>query len=344
MSKIGLLNRKYIKMNIFCDGTHHEALAKSLQFLFEKRLGHKLFFPYGMEWFDSGNWLVGKPYGNSARSTALQFLSGALPNDGTGVVNVPNKMTFEEFKNTPIDIMIASYYDHNDTYDELIKKYHPHAKLITQYGNSWPVHPKTRNLLSSTAPIHLPCEMNACWYREEFQTKIYEPDGTERVNLISCFSNAININSLFSKDWSDFLSLEKLLPEYEFRSYGGGCRDGSLQENDVAKTMKKSRFIYHGKENGDGYGFVAHQIACSGTPIIFKGHQYKGKLAEIFLEDGKTGYDIDIRHLDGVVGSLKTASNDEILSMGHEIRQRFIQNVDFDNDAHKVRDFLEALQ
>src|SRR5260221_4346404 len=219
-------------MIVFSD-FHHESLAQSLQLLFEKRLGHKIFFPTGMEWFYQGHWKIGDPYGPSARNTALQFLNGALPADGTGVVSVPNGMTFEQFKETPIDIMIASYYDHIPVYLDLIKKYHPQAKLITQYGNAWDVHPLTTNLLSSTQPFSVPPSVNVCWYHQEFDTTLYR-FGIEDRNpqQLASFTNALPLSSIYATDWRDFQELEQeLISTHICCSFGGGCRNGSLPQD-----------------------------------------------------------------------------------------------------------------
>lgn len=331
-------------MNIFSD-YHHQALATSLQLLFEKRLGHKLFFPYGIEWFDSGNWLIGNPYSQSARNTALQFLTGSIPQDGTGIVTIPNKMTFEEFIATPIDIMIASYYDHIPVYQRLIERYHPNAKLIVQFGNEWPYHPLAHNLLSSTAPLNIPNNVNVVYYHQEFDPIFTTlPTTKNQSKEISTFVNALPLNSIFSQDWQDFLTLESLLPGYRFYSYGGGCRNACISHDRVIIEMRSSRFAVHFKEGGDGYGHIIHQLAATGTPVIFKGHQYKGKLAECFLEDGITGFDADKHSLTEIAQLIGDCSFESINNMSREIYTRFKNTVDFDKEEQDIRRFLDRLQ
>ncbi len=340
-------------MTIFAD-RHHDALYASFQMLFEKRLGHTLYHPYGMDWFDSGNWLLGAPYGDTARNTALQFLDSALPEDGTAILFPHSGISFEEFKHMHIDIIIASYYPHIELYEKLRQEFHPNAKLITQYGNEWPLHPMTRNLLSSTKPFPVPATVNACFYHQEFDTTLFAPDWKERETylelgglpqMLCSYVNALPCNDLFAQDNRDFYILSIALQGYaHVLSFGGGCKDGSLSQGKLAESMRRSRFALHFKEGGDGFGHVIHQLAATGTPIIFKGHQYKGKLAEVFLEDGKTGIDADLYSLDEVAKRIKSASTDEILTMSHEIYRRFCEHVNFDTEQPKIEHFLANLQ
>lgn len=330
-------------MIVFAD-YHHKGLADSLVALFEKRLGHKIYFPVGMDWFYSQNWAIGNPY-PEPKKTALQFLNGGHPDDGTAIIHPPRGITFQEFKEMPIDIVIASYYDHIPLYQKLIDTFHPNAKLIVHFGNEWIWGPSIKNLMSSTAPLNLPSSVNAVYYHQEFDTSLYSPSNLAREKKITSYVNALNLNGLFRQDWKDFLDLEDVIGgEYDFYSYGGGCRNGSLDETSVADSMKKTQIVFHLKTGGDGYGFVIHQLAATGTPIIFRSSQYKGKLAEVFLEHEKTGFDLDKLPLVDLAKWLKSSPKEECDAMGVEIRERFTQNVDFNAEQLKIQKFLNDLQ
>src|SRR3990167_20171 len=144
-------------MQIFCD-RHHSALFSSLVILFEERLGHKLYFPLGMEWYERELWNI-YPH----LDTAKQYLSLDQlyrPKDGTSPLNQiieeesgtymvvdpqSNKkihgMSLEKFLSTKIDIVIASIPQHVEIYKELARK--KGAKFIYQIGNAWSIEADT---------------------------------------------------------------------------------------------------------------------------------------------------------------------------------------------------------
>lgn len=323
-------------LKIFAD-YHNQALVRSLQLLFEKRLGHQVYFPTGIEWYDEGYWNIGDVYGDTARNTALQFLAQLPPHDGTGVVEVPNGITFKEFCETKFDVIIASYYPHIDTYERLRKKYQPNAKLVAQYGNNWSFHPDIKNLLSSTSPFQVPNKVRTCWYHQEFDETIFNPGYSHRSQNIISFVHALPVNDLFKKDWEDWQYLEKKNPMWRFLSYGASCRNGCLSEERVAREMKTSQWMLHLKAGGDGYGHSIFKAAACGLPIIFRSSQYKGKMAEKLLVHFETGIDLDRTGLDGDLNL------DYSPEMGENIRKKFKEYVDFENEARKVQEFLEDL-
>ena len=57
--------------------------------------------------------------------------------------------------------------------------------------------------------------------------------------------------------------------------------------------MQESKYGFHCKTGGDGYGHVIHQYAAVGRPLIYRSSQYKNRLAEKFLENDITGFDLD---------------------------------------------------
>lgn len=327
-------------MKIFCD-RHHQSLWESLQLLFEKRLGHELFHPYGMDWFPE-HWALARPYGDNI-DTAKQFLASGVPTDGTAVINPTRGISFDDFKKTPFDIIIASYYPHIEIYERLRQRYQPQAKLIAQYGNEWPIHPLCKNLLSSTAPFQIPSNINACWYHQEINQAVFKPYNAFPSRRITSFSNAMPLNDLFKQDWQDFLQLESLLPDFEMKSFGGGCRNGSLSQEDVAKEMNNSQWIVHFKKGGDGFGHVLHSAFACGVPVIYKGSQYKGKLGGELLIHLETGIDIEAMGLQTAADYLRSLSIDAMMDYRKRVLEKFRQKVNYNKEEEEIRGFLQKL-
>ena len=193
---------------------HHDGLYRSLQLLFEKRLGWELFRPIGEEWFKEGYWLIAKPY-NDDPGTIIQFLGirdgGYVPFDGTRPLNeikrsgegyflvrAPGRdhkaVTLEQFKNIEFDIILASYLPHYHTFTELRNKYQPQAKVICQAGNNWLLAAnwnEIRNLMAACAPVPVPKGVNTVFYHEEFDTDIYKPSAQKPTKTISSFVNTL---------------------------------------------------------------------------------------------------------------------------------------------------------
>lgn len=327
-------------MKILAD-FHHSELARSLQIVLVERLGHQLYFPYGMEWFDKGYWLIGKPYGAEAWRTATQFLKGSIPQDGTGKVTVPNQLTFEEFLKTPIDAMIATYIDHNQTYHELIGRYKPGCKLITQIGNEWLIdYSVTKNLMASTSPFNVPSGVNAVFYHQEFPLPGYQEPSRNMAfySFVNCLQHAEG----FKQDWQDFLELEKHLPNC--KSFGSGCRDGNITgKQNIYNLMKESRYGIHLKSGGDGYGHIIHNWYAAGRPVIYRGSQYQGKIAGKLLVDGQTGWDLDKHSFDELSHIILQQSYLDYADMCSRAYNIFMSQVDFQQDVTAISQFLSRL-
>ena len=271
-------------MVIFTDASHHGGLMTSFNLLFNRRLSHVVLYPWGMDWFEKGFWHIGDCYGDDAHQPAKQFLTGSLPKDGTETISIKNTTTFDEFLENHIDLIIVTHYSNIDSFEELKNRYHPQAKIIHQFGNSWEPHPLTRNLMLSTEPMDIPSNINWISYHQNIDEAVYghysrSSSGTNR--LISSFVNALPINSIFQQDWKDFLEFETIMNDYTLKSYGGGCRDGSLSQNDVAKEMTESDWIIQFKHDGDG-------LAIRSTVVLLVGHHLSSKVlntGENWVED-----------------------------------------------------------
>lgn len=349
--------------NVFLD-FHHAGLLQSFILFFEKRLGGKVYRPIGMDWATKGFWKV---YDHPA--TQLQFLTmdqGYRPIDGTLPLNNIQKVengvyycqdidsgyynraiTFDKFLSMDIDIIIASMPQHIDPFVRLQNQHKPNAKLIYQIGNNWNVDGSMMiNNVMASAKVEIPAWINSIVYHQEFDKEIfYYRDPVNTRNIFS-FINCFNTQEHFKQDWQLFETVEKLLPDWNFKSYGGQCRDGSQDgSRNLSTAMVNSRFIWHTKNQGDGYGHILFNTASIGRPTIIKFMDYKDKLGEKLLIDGETCIAIDNLSEYEIVNKINFYNQpDEYRKLAKNIRENFKQKVDFDREAMALKDFIDNLK
>jgi len=354
-------------MIVFTD-FHHASLYTSLQLLFEKRLGGTLLRPIGEEWFKEGYWKLAEPYGNDP-GTIAQFLRISdipyQPKDGSRPLNVikeENKewylikglsddekaVTLEQFKEIKFDYIIASYFPHYQTFTELQQKYQPQAKVICQMGNNWLGMVDWRyvkNLLASIGPVAIPGGVNALFYHQEFDTNIFKNAPPYKGKAIRSFVNTLNTSPLFGNDWATFLRLEQALPEFKFTSYGSMCRDGVITgDEEVAKAIHNSSFVFHLKTGGDGYGHIIHNAFACGRPPIVNKSQYTGCLAESLMIDNQTCIDLESGteqdNIERIRQFSQPGKHNELCKNAYN---KFKEIVNFDEEFKKIKQFLENL-
>ncbi len=357
-------------MKVFVD-FHHHALLQSLILLFEKRLGGEVYRPIGMEWYEEGYWNV---YNHPA--TAAQYLSKDQlykPTDGTPPLNqiieqekgiylchdigeeIPNKaIDFEKFKETKFDTLIASLPQHIEPFRKLISLYQPQAKLIFQIGNDWNIDKHQASLLDGImASAQIPFQGNVngyngkpltlIQYHQEFDLNTFYYEPPKPTKKIYSFINCLNTSDLYKKDWELFLELERLMPEWEFKSFGGQCRDGAINDNKVlADKMREATFIFHCKTNGDGYGHAIHNAAAIGRSLIVRlNNDYEDKLANVLI-DPQTSTTVDFQTPEQIAREIVEFGYPEV--KGKRIHERFKEYVNFDTEEQSIRQFLENLQ
>lgn len=329
--------------------------------LFEGRMGHMVYRPIGREWYDEGFWKI---YDHPSTIEQYLGIGGATPdgtpplNDIAGVVGglylcndidsgkTNRAITLESFKSMPFDIVIASIPQHIEPFRELIRKYKPEAKLIFQVGNSWSVDANSvKNVMASAIVPNVLPGINFVSYHQEFDTKVFRPGGTFQDKDIYSFVNCFNTAEIFKEDWELFTQMESLMPEWNFRAFGGQCRDGSKNgSNQLAGAMRTCRFAWHTKKNGDGFGHVLHNLGSIGKPFIIKAEYYRGKMAEPFIIDGETCLAIDSLSIEEIKNKIEYFSdNDRYLKLTNNLIRKFKETVDFDKDEEKVKDFLAHL-
>lgn len=351
---------------------HHGALLQSLILLFERRLGGRVFRPIGLEWYEKGFWRI-----NDQRDTAEQFLGmHTVPSDGTPPLNdieasindeiylvrdtiegVNKAITYDTFLRIPIDIVIASIPQHIEPFRRLCDMHPSKPKLIFQIGNQWDVFDTNlvKNCMVSTSIVNHPEGINYVQYHQEFDTEIFRPSRivTNQYNVDADYPEA-SMQTIYSfinilqnhRDWATFLQCEKLLEgQFEFRSFGGQCRDGNMTgARELAAKMREAKFIWHTKSGGDGYGHILHNAFAVGRPVIIRREDYSGKLGDKLLIPGETCIAIDQMDAAEIVHFIKYFSQpDRYATMAKNVYNKFREVVEFDREEQEIRQFLERL-
>jgi hypothetical protein len=370
--------------NVFAD-FHHASLLNSLIMLFEGRLGGNLYRPIGEEWYKRGFWKIYDHPATvqqflgigGATPDGSQSLNDVINEEFTTVENKPpysgfhfpfynchdinsdktNKaITFDAFMLAPIDIVIASIPQHIEPFKRLCAIHPNHPKLIYQIGNAWNIpNNSVANVMASAIIPNIPPGVNFVSYHQEFDLNIFRPftklvsDNGALIwpekNIYS-FVNCFDIQDHFRFDWELFKQIEKQMPDWNFKVYGGQCRDGSIgPASQVAHKMREARFIWHTKAGGDGYGHVIHNIPAVGRPMIVRAMYYQGKMAQGLIKDGETAIVIDNLSNNEIVNKIKYYSDpDRYVKICATAYQNFKKVVDFDREEAQIRIFLANLQ
>lgn len=274
------------------------------------------------------------------KETAVQYLERELE-------GLPG-ITLADFKDTKFDILLCSIPQHVPMWIKLRDLYQPQSKLIFQVGNAWTFDNNfpIKNILAS-AKIHQLVGFHVQEYHQEFSLDLFNFEPIKGTKKIYSFINCLNTVSLYREDWELFLELERLLPEYEFCSFGGQCRDSAIAPiSEVARLTKEAEFIYHVKSMGDGFSHGMFTAAACGKPIITRLSDYKGKLAEPLIEDGISSVIVDnktpeqIAEIIRLIGSRPSTDLDLMSKMSYA---NFKDNVDFDKEQQSIEVFLQNL-
>jgi len=339
---------------------HHYDLYNSLWLLFEKRLGWKLYTFYGNEWHTNGYW----KYSN-LEGTIKQYLypMGTIE-DKDRDENCSHffppyfyierskdtyyrLLTFQEFLNTDVDIIIPTVFNHERSFYELQQKYKPSAKLIRQTANIFDQTDTNlyKNQLCSTLPLFksLPDNTNKVLYHEEFCTDMfnYIPGNSENKKIKNLLHYAKHIE-MVRVLWYEYKSK---LPEFQFFMHGADGDNGILQfKPDIINAIQDSMFIWHVKPNGDGFGYNIHEAYACGRPVITRVQDYKDHIGGLLLEDGITCIDIGNCSIDKGVEKIRYYSKHENYEkMSKNAYERFKQVVDYDKEFVEIKKFLEKL-
>jgi|SRR3990167_593034 len=340
---------------------HHEQLYHSLQALIEDRLSWELYRPIGEKWATEGYWMNAKIYGNHP-DTIKQYLQirNAIPtkmgprNEVIGETEdyyliessfkTEKAVTLEQCRKMKPDVVIASYFDNVEPFKRLAKEVG--AKFIMHLGNVWPIPwDMIDNVLSSTSPFPVPSGKNVCFYHQEIDLKtFYKGDYTYDSKLLVSFVNCLAEHDIHKQSWEDFQTLEKMMPEYTFKSYGISNRDGTIiTQQEVADIMRSAKFGIHLKGGADGFGHVIFDWFALGKPVIFRSSQYKGKLAEPHLIHGVTGFDLEQISFEALKDKIISISEEEYNRMCENVYRIFKEKVDYNREEEEIKKFMENL-
>lgn len=354
-------------MRVFTD-FHHAGLLQSLILLFERRLGGEVYRPIGTEWYKNGFWKV---YDHPATVEQFLGIGGATP-DGSRPLNEvlmthlspPNAtivyhckdidsdetnkaITLQGFMALPFDIVIASLPYHIEPFKRLCEMHPSKPKLIYQIGNAWTVDAGLApNVMASAIINGVPEHINFITYHQEFDLNVFSYSPPVENKNITTLVNCFNTAGHFVTDWALFQKIEQLMPAWNFKSYGGQCRDGCMHGNkQVAEAIRQSRFIWHTKNGGDGYGHILFNTGAVGRPMIVKKQYYDGKLGAQLMIDGQTCIAIDGLNPEEIIRKIEYYNDTErYQTMCKNVYTNFMQTVDFSKEANTLQTFFANLR
>jgi hypothetical protein len=294
---------------IFVD-YHHSALYRSLQLLFEERLGWEVYRAIGSEWYHEGYWKVYDHPHTVDQFLGLQQASGVPKDvhgdpltedecknlhytveDGIYYIHDPvhksnhRAITLDRFKGMKFDVVLSSIPQHIGPFNELIAKFQPGAKHIFQVGNAWGHQSGVKNILASTSPFPVPAGVNVCYYHQEFDLDIFQYEPPQFHNVVNSYIHYMKNPELMDQYAAHF-------PGWQWTRFGAGMDLAILGCSGVANAMKRSAFTWHYKPEGDGFGHSLFSSYACGRPAIIQAQFYNGKLARALLSDGITCIDM----------------------------------------------------
>ncbi|MFD0672884.1 hypothetical protein [Cohnella sp. GCM10027633] len=343
---------------VFAD-FHHSSLLYSLIMLFEGRMNGSLYRPIGLDWHTQGLWRLSDDPG-----VVNQYLSieGATPLKLKGTIaGLPypsvysyqdegfahKAITLEAFYRMPVDIVIASVPEHIEPYRRLCAVHPRKPKLIFQIGNPWTIEDRqVRNVMSSALVRDVPSDIHYIRYHQEFDLTVFHPDFASPGRHIHAFINCFATADQYVSDWKLFEEIERLMPDWTFRSFGGNCRDGDAAgPAEVARCMKKARFVWHTKNGGDGYGHVIYNSAAVARPMIVRMADYEDKQGIELMSDGITCVAIDGLTPGEIARKIVYYSDERrYAALCHNIRDNFKAKVDFDREGKALKKFIKKLR
>ena len=349
-------------MKIFVD-LHHADLYYSLHVLLEKRLGFELYRPIGMDWFHENHWKIADVY-NRDIATARQFLdiNSNIPivtsDDDVEKYNTKNyfkddvyhmydsdvhfyyqkAITLETFKNMKFDIIMSTYEPHDFTFEKLRNEYQPSAKLVAQLGNTFQ-QTHYKNVIHSV-PYNASSDQNSVLIHQEIDTNLYKSvyPSVDTKNIYSVVSLAPYLDI--------FNQYKNILTECNFKYYGINCPDGILNGcRGVSEKMREANLGWCLKPLG-GLGHSNMGWCYSGRPIItnMSQHRFFGGVALQLFEPNVTCIDIESDDVELNINKIRDwLLPENTIKYGEQLRNRFLELVNYDVEEQRFRQFLSKL-
>lgn len=253
-------------------------------------------------------------------------------------------LSFSEFLDTRIDVIMVTLADNQEPWLRLRDDLKPNAKLLREEGNvcGWAsINLGYHNVLTSDVPTFHKCRAkNKLLYHQRFDTQsIFSFEDVSHFDRISCFMPGFRgcPELIQFAESHDFGSMQ-------FVDFGHFSKRGYLNTKQTfVEAMKRTTFVWQVKPGGDGFGHVIHNSFAVGRPVITGGDHYRGSLAGLLLEDGKTCIMIG---QDPIENSRKIRSMSDpqrIRSMGRAAHTRFLETVHYDRERDAIQAFLQKL-
>lgn len=326
-------------MRILAD-YHHEELYEALLILFEDRFHWEVYRPTGMAWYEAGLWCASHHPGVVHRCLEPPDCVAAGDHWEAPSAEHPGRrhklVSYEQFRAMGWDFVLASCWQHELRWQRLADEVG--APAIRYVGNARePVDWSLSHVVLAAARMEL--KGPAAVYHPEFSLEEFRPEPPEDPRRITSVLNHLHVPE-FRPAHEDWLSLRATLPEFEFREHGNTGRDGNLTpRRAVAAAMRRASWGFHDKPIGDGYGFVIHEWAAVGRPLIGRARYYAGLLAEPLWRDGVTAIDLGAPNAVERIRAI-AADPDAHRRMCEEMAARFRELVDFDAEASEIRKLL----
>ena len=332
-------------MIAFCD-FHHGGMYKAMHMLFHDRLGYDVYRPVGYEWLD-GYWYV-----SDLQPTQKAYLEPGgehwMGDDGfwrwrdNGEKLIHKCMTFQQFRDMDVELIIQTHPVHELCYRDLRDKHKPKAKVVRVIGNTGEViHAGPHSNIMDSTGYHKGRAENYVHFHQEFPLNSFDSNAPPpKEPTISQYLNFFRDTSYFRRHWEAY---RPLLPEFQWKMHGHQGDDGFLFPlPKIAKAMGASTFVWHIKQ--EGYGHIIHNAFAAARPVITHIKNYEGYTAGTMLEDGETCVDIaEGRIEDNVAKIRRYAQPEEHLRLCANIKERFKRLVSFDAEEMEIRKFMERL-
>ena len=247
-------------------------------------------------------------------------------------------ITFDGFKQTKFDLILSSIPQHFQPFERLRTCFQPHAKHIFYAGNAhWPLPSNVQNLMANTLPLggenvhHVVCH-------QEFDLSVfkYKPylNPKPTINSYVHFPESETLWKSVGLDWP-FRFVGKTLASLD---------ETVVESMALAQCMQESAFTWHIKPGGEGFGHILFNSFAVGRPVITNFADYKGTAGAALLKDGVTAINTNGRTPQDLHQQLEWAASLGVhANLCQATYDRFQNVVNFDNDAKKVRQFLEML-
>jgi len=338
-------------MNVLIDNATSRATHYALHCLFEKRLGWNLYRPIGERWREKG----------FLRLKALQGYGGVFSVDeeyahsdalgqiqcSDGIQYIPMELnytqkaiTFNKFLEMDIDVIVTTFYGHEESFHKLVKLHKPNAIFIRVITN---IHEKPlgfcRNILLATYEPMPPDVNYIIFHPEHHEDYCFTPPTNHKT-----IKSFVHHFPSYPADLDTWNKCKSSLRDFTFKMHGKDGMDGVVPLSLMPQAMKDSAFVWHVKGHGGG-GYVARQALACGRPCIIK-KKYAvihNTLAKELFVDSVNCIDLDLGVERGIELIREWSQPDRHVEVCKATAEKFKKDVNFAEEAEKIRTWINHL-